>query len=420
MGCFNSACSLSHLDVKSGDKCYFLILKPNKYQNNTEGSTHCYTDDRYKLFCFPIIGEYDDYGGLEEIEKDEHILFLEKKLKMPIESLIQIATETRGVYDHFSEKFKLFIKNEDILNYSETLLDIMKKMKFESVEENKYLVNTDLKLDSAYTIEIVSKDKFNIFKNGVYLSSHFYNYPSDFFEDFQKTTGIYLNIKNRKIFDLVKDICSCFVLKDIADELMRNKKMYEHWYYTSINDWDFTPAVATQIGFKEVKFGKYRAEKDGQEFLLEYFDNPKIGKKKVEKVKDLKFVTKLFQSELKELEKQTTWFDCSCKNFILGAKAKFSLDVNECSYYFENFYRNSIVFNLNTIIMEMYCSEFRDWRFEKEYTLAEKIVYLFLQTHNMLAPTCNATQDDMRDNLMILYKVAINWTKRKKKEEEEW
>lgn len=420
MGCYNSACSLSHLDVKSGDKCYFLILKPHKYQERTEGSTHCYADDRYKLFCFPIVGEYDDYGGLEEIEKDEHILFLEKKLKIPIESLVSIATETRGVYDSYSEKFKLFIENEKILNYSEILLDVMKKLNFESVEENKYLVNSDLELNDTYTIEIVSKDKFNIFKNGVCLSSHFYNYPSDFFEGFQKTTGIYLNIKNRKIFDIVKDLCSCFVLKEIADELMANKKMYEHWYYKSINNWDFTPAVATQIGFKKVKDGKYRAEKDGQEFLLEYSDYPKIGNKKVEKVKDFKFVTKLFQDELKELEKKMTWFDSSCKNFILGAKAKFSLDYKDYSYYFGRFYENSIVFHLNTTIMNLYCSEFKNWKFEEEYIAAEKIMYLFSQTHNMLAPTCNATQDDMRDNLMLLYKAANSWAKKKKKEEAEW
>ncbi len=423
MGCFNSTCSLSHLDVTYGDKCYFLILKPNRFHEKLEGSTICYPDERYKLFCLPIVGEYNDYGRIEEIQKDEHILFLEKKLDMSIESLIEIAAETRNVYEDLSEKFQQFIDNKEIFKNPASLCDIFIKLNFKSIGENKYIITSDLKLENEYMVEVQDKENYTVFKDGVKLYSDSFSFHnvSDFFNRFQEKTGIYLNIKKRKIFNMVKDLCSCFVLKEVADNLMKEKSMFKHWRYKSVNDWDFTPGLATYIGFQECEFGKYIATKNGETFVLQ-FSHEKIivNGKEISNVRDFKSLTKSFNEEIKNMGKELTQFDLEGYNFKVGARAKFSIEREEYSiYYFHRFYESSWVFRLNIPMMELYTSEFENWSFESEYVTAKKLLHLFHQTHNMLEPTCNASQDDMKDYVMTLYKIASNYVKECRRREKE-
>lgn len=75
MGSFNATCNISNLPICDGDKVVLLPLcKVQKHAT----FTCCYPTDNFIPFAFPIIGEYNDYGGLYNIEiseeNKEHLL----------------------------------------------------------------------------------------------------------------------------------------------------------------------------------------------------------------------------------------------------------------------------------------------------------------------------------------------------------
>lgn len=64
MGCWNATCAVSHLPIYAGDKVAVIPLVktlPKAVYNC------CYTTDNFTPLSFPIIGEYDEYGGIENI-----------------------------------------------------------------------------------------------------------------------------------------------------------------------------------------------------------------------------------------------------------------------------------------------------------------------------------------------------------------
>lgn len=59
MGCFNVVCSISNIPIHCGqDAVIIYVAKDTGY------------DHSYQPISFPLFGEYDDYGELEEIEED--------------------------------------------------------------------------------------------------------------------------------------------------------------------------------------------------------------------------------------------------------------------------------------------------------------------------------------------------------------
>ena len=69
MGSWNGTCFLSHLPIEHGDKIKIIFLRKNVYVDSyTNNVGVCYADHFFKPLYFPISGEYDDYGGIENIE----------------------------------------------------------------------------------------------------------------------------------------------------------------------------------------------------------------------------------------------------------------------------------------------------------------------------------------------------------------
>ena len=420
MGCFNAACSISHLDIKVGDKCYFLILKPNQFQEETECSVLCYPDERYKLLCLPIVGEYDDYGSLQEIERDEHIEYLESYFGIPINSLIEIACESRDVYDSYSEKYNVFIENKDIMDYSAKLLDLMQALFKEEIHEKLY--SYQYKNDN-YSFQI-EEDKYVIQKNDIEIASGETNFTHEFLRNFQKTTGVYLNIKNEKIFDLLHNISGCFVLKDIADSLMNNREFWRNGDFDEVKYWHITPSLVYHLGFKQISFDTYSITKNEKEYCIKFKNNEaKINGTKIRNIRDLQAITKIFNSDIEKLDKSISRIDLCAYDFKIGIMAKFGLkDDNFWEYHYSlgYLYEQSYSFRLNIPMMFVYTKIASNWGFEKEYFIAEKLYQIFYTTHNMMSPTCNASQTNVRDSLLMLYEVSSKWVEQKKKEYEEW
>lgn len=88
MGSFNVACSVSGISISSSDEIIYFPLEKNIYSHEFVSKNFliypwCY----YSPITLPIIGFYDDYGGIE-IKENDHIKFLNKEFGYNINNLI--------------------------------------------------------------------------------------------------------------------------------------------------------------------------------------------------------------------------------------------------------------------------------------------------------------------------------------------
>ncbi len=106
MGHFSYSCHLSGLPITSGIKCAILPILPksNFYDFGEErlkefGKSCFISNDGPNVFfnelSFPIFGEYDDYGGIEEIIKDDNTKCLEEYFDLTIEQICQVLCDGR-------------------------------------------------------------------------------------------------------------------------------------------------------------------------------------------------------------------------------------------------------------------------------------------------------------------------------------
>ena len=96
MGCWNGTCHLSGLPIMSGEEVYLYILEKNKYYDFREiGGCFCYPTEAFYPVGIPVLGKYDDYGGVEEIANKEIAKAILKsvKFKGTLEELIRCIHE---------------------------------------------------------------------------------------------------------------------------------------------------------------------------------------------------------------------------------------------------------------------------------------------------------------------------------------
>lgn len=103
MGHFTHNCKLTGVPIK--DNAVLIVMRPNpmfKHElgNITKyGSSSLISNDgtwlKFLPVWFPIYGEYNDYGGLENIVKDDNTQILEKYYDLKIEQIIDIVTSGR-------------------------------------------------------------------------------------------------------------------------------------------------------------------------------------------------------------------------------------------------------------------------------------------------------------------------------------
>lgn len=82
MGSWSVYCSISQIAITAGHDCVLLPLKENKH------------DERggYVPATLPIFGSYDDYGGIENIVKDENTDYIEETFDCTIEEFCEFFT----------------------------------------------------------------------------------------------------------------------------------------------------------------------------------------------------------------------------------------------------------------------------------------------------------------------------------------
>ena len=108
MGCFSVCCSMSKMTINAGDKVLLIPLIP---VGPAGGYMYLSTMDLFMPFCLPIVGTYDDYGSIENIEKNINTEILEKYFKIE---------ETKTWEDIFfikGRKLNAKVKEEEISKY---------------------------------------------------------------------------------------------------------------------------------------------------------------------------------------------------------------------------------------------------------------------------------------------------------------
>ena len=73
MGSWSVHCGISRIAITAGQECYLLPLQ--------KGSSEA---RKWIPLCLPLKGIYDDYGGIEEIERSLYNSFLEQKCDLDL------------------------------------------------------------------------------------------------------------------------------------------------------------------------------------------------------------------------------------------------------------------------------------------------------------------------------------------------
>lgn len=83
MGCWNETCAISRMSIRSGEAVRFLPIAQNPYHIgevhgfpvkegealpiSLKGGSGCYIGDLWTPLCYPIRGNYNNYGSIDEI-----------------------------------------------------------------------------------------------------------------------------------------------------------------------------------------------------------------------------------------------------------------------------------------------------------------------------------------------------------------
>jgi hypothetical protein len=103
MGSWSVACGISNIAITSGDDCVILPLKENK-----GGHYH-----KYQPATLPIFGEYNDYGGMENIIEDDNTKLIEEHFGVTIDEFVEFLVDGQFTYEReeateIGEKMKNF------------------------------------------------------------------------------------------------------------------------------------------------------------------------------------------------------------------------------------------------------------------------------------------------------------------------
>lgn len=132
MGCFNTQGFLSKLDIEYGDKVFLLICSPyskpikwDELDSTDEYAEHSYDGPCDRPISYPIFGEYDDYGSICNIERDQTVERLEEVFGDTIENIIEIikmatvlprtmSKEEIDKYNSYKDSLKIVDTDEDL------------------------------------------------------------------------------------------------------------------------------------------------------------------------------------------------------------------------------------------------------------------------------------------------------------------
>ena len=70
MGCWNGTCGISQLPIMAGMKVKAFLMLQSEFVSEVGGAGVCYPTAYFRPWFFPVTAEYNDYGSVENIQKD--------------------------------------------------------------------------------------------------------------------------------------------------------------------------------------------------------------------------------------------------------------------------------------------------------------------------------------------------------------
>lgn len=257
MGSFNVGCSMSNISIGAGDEVAFFLLIPNNSEWITNSltlkpsSALIYPNDYFNLFSFPIFGKYDDYGSICDIKKDKNVELLEHYFKAPINTLMDIVTGRKGIFDRFSSTCKHYLPYYELLDdYNVDLTESFLTAIGFKLEKDIYIHH-----QCPYAVKLIKQDQEDSTKysylfidleiDKVVEPSR--NYSSckkrSLLEDIYELTGNVIGIDQETLekIQLIENLSGMFVEKSIYDALVKNNIDYSYYkeeldnFYEKIN-----------------------------------------------------------------------------------------------------------------------------------------------------------------------------------------
>lgn len=111
MGSWSVYCGISKIAITSGQDCVLLPLKPDNGHR---------TYMKWLPAVMPIFGNYDDYGGIEDIVEDDNTKLIESYFGVSIEDFCYYFT--RGPIDH-DDTSEVMQKNKEVEKWSMMWID---------------------------------------------------------------------------------------------------------------------------------------------------------------------------------------------------------------------------------------------------------------------------------------------------------
>lgn len=168
MGHFNSSCAISKAPIYQGDKVARFLLMPNSYllscirtkglivsNNGAQGA--------FTLASFPIIGTYDDYGGLEDIEMDQSVALLRSFFNAPIYTIMSAVERGRWVDSDANER-DLLPDQKYIHNINALIKMCYMDVRYDIYEHMLNMYDNDNSGWFSYTKNQIAEDIENYFK----------------------------------------------------------------------------------------------------------------------------------------------------------------------------------------------------------------------------------------------------------------
>ena len=89
MGCWSVYCGISKIAITAGQKCAIIPIKSDTNSETRE----------WVPATLPIFGEYNDYGGLENIEENDNTKLIEKHFGISIDEFCTFLVDGKFTYE---------------------------------------------------------------------------------------------------------------------------------------------------------------------------------------------------------------------------------------------------------------------------------------------------------------------------------
>jgi len=245
MVCFNVACSVSNLSIGCGDRVVYIPLIPSNWYRRLNKEPHLvgthsgliYSNCYFTPLTLPVKGHYNDYGGIDEVDRDANTEAIEKFFNMPIEDFVN-TVERNWCREYLSDQkdiTKNFLKKPELFNNvskSDLTKEFMNEMGFEETEKANYYTFKDF----PYLI----KTRFGAKTEGYYIldketekevkqREHNGFYRNYLLSDFAELTGYYIGISKemQDKISIMENLSGMFIHEDIYNLLAKGSTRAE-------------------------------------------------------------------------------------------------------------------------------------------------------------------------------------------------